>query len=110
MHFAEGRLIRESEKFRKRYFAMKDKKKRVDIPSDNSSENLNPYNPSDPCSLEVERFSDRFSSDFEAQRPTNEKKNISAISFLSVGQKKVFDCIQAICWEARGNKAPEMAS
>ena len=37
MHYAEGRLIKASEKFRKRYFAMRDKKKRVDIPSDNPS-------------------------------------------------------------------------
>ena len=41
MHYAEGRLIKASEKFRKRYFAMRDKKKRVDIPSDNPSEPLN---------------------------------------------------------------------
>ena len=27
MHYAEGRLIKESERFRKRYFAMRDKKK-----------------------------------------------------------------------------------
>ena len=33
MHYAEGRLIKASEKFRKRYFAMRDKKQRVDIPS-----------------------------------------------------------------------------
>lgn len=38
MHYAEGRLIRASEKFRKRYFAMRDTKKQVDIPSDNPSE------------------------------------------------------------------------
>ena len=41
MHYAEGRLIKASEKFRKRYFAMRDKKKRVDIPSDNPSKPLN---------------------------------------------------------------------
>ena len=34
MHYAEGRLIKASEKFRKRYFAMRDKKKREDIPSE----------------------------------------------------------------------------
>ena len=44
MHYAEGRLIKESEKFRKRYFAMRDKKKHqtaenegINIPSDNPS-------------------------------------------------------------------------
>ena len=46
MHYAEGRLIKESERFRKRYFAMRDKKKRVDIPSDNPSEE--PIIPSEP--------------------------------------------------------------
>ena len=66
MHYAEGRLIKASEKFRKRYFAMRDKKKRVDIPSDNPSKGLNPCNPSDPCSVE-----------------------------LNAGQTKVLDCIKA---------------
>ena len=44
MKFAEGRLIKASEKFRKRYFAMRDKKKHqtaenegINIPSDNPS-------------------------------------------------------------------------
>lgn len=41
MHYAEGRLIKASEKFRKRYFAMRDKKKRVDIPSGIPSKPLN---------------------------------------------------------------------
>ena len=99
MHYAEGRLIHASEKFRKRYFAIRDKKKHqvadnegINIPSDNPSKGLNPCN---PCLQEVERFSDRFSSDFEAQRPTNEKKIISAISALSAGQTKVLNCIKA---------------
>ena len=95
MHYAEGRLIHASEKFRKRYFAKRDKKKRLDIPSDNPSKDLNPCDPNNPCSQEVERFSDRFSSDFEAQRPTNEKKIISAVSALSAGQTKVLNCIKA---------------
>ena len=101
MHYAESRLIHASEKFRKRYFAIHRREKKaslgegINIPSDNPSKDLNPCNPSDPCSQEVERFSDRFSLDFEAQRPTNEKKNISAISALSAGQVKVLDCIKA---------------
>ena len=66
MHYAEGRLIKASEKFRKRYFAMRDKKKRVDIPSDNPSKGLNPCNPSNPWSVE-----------------------------LNAGQTKVLDCIKA---------------
>ena len=66
MHYAEGRLIKASEKFRKRYFAMRDKKKRVDIPSDNPSKGLNPCNPSNPCSVE-----------------------------LNAGQTKVLDCIKS---------------
>lgn len=101
MHYAESRLIHASEKFRKRYFAIHRREKKaslgegINIPSNNPSEALNPCNPSDSCSQEVERFSDRFSLDFEAQRPTNEKKNISAISALSAGQTKVLDCIKA---------------
>ncbi len=73
MHYAEGRLITESERFRKRYFAMRDKKKRVDIPSDNPSEDSNSCNSSDSCS---------------------EKDIISALSDLSAGQTKVLDCIK----------------
>ena len=52
--FAEGRLIKESERFRKRYFAIRDRKKRtqaaenegLNIPSVNPSED--PIIPSDP--------------------------------------------------------------
>ena len=54
MKFAEGRLIKESERFRKRYFAIRDRKKRtqaaenegLNIPSVNPSED--PIIPSDP--------------------------------------------------------------
>lgn len=99
MHYAEGRLIKASEKFRKRYFAMRDKKKRVDIPSDNPSKDLNPCDPNNPCSQEVERFSDRFSSDFEAQRPTNAPCIIAVPRLTgaskSAGQTKVLNCIKA---------------
>ena len=41
MHYAEGRLIHASEKFRKRYFAIRDKKKGVNNPSNIPSEPLN---------------------------------------------------------------------
>ena len=41
MHYAEGRLIKASEKFRKRYFAIRDKKKGVNNPSNIPSEPLN---------------------------------------------------------------------
>ena len=48
MHYAEGRLIKESEKFRKRYFAIRDKKKRADIPSDIPSDPMmEGHNPTD---------------------------------------------------------------
>ena len=68
MKFAEGRLIKESERFRKRYFAIRDRKKRtqavenegLNIPSDNPSEDS--IIPSDP---------------------------------LNEGQLKVLDCIKA---------------
>jgi tetratricopeptide (TPR) repeat protein len=91
MHYAEGRLIKAaiereksqarlnssereqaraelkaSEKFRKRYFAIRDKKKRVDNPSDNPSKGLNPCNPNNPCSVE-----------------------------LNAGQSQVLDCIKS---------------
>lgn len=51
MHYAEGRLIKASEKFRKKYFAIRDKKKREDIPSDIPSEALD--NPSTEASEEL---------------------------------------------------------
>ena len=103
MHYAEGLLIKASEKFRKRYFAMRDKKKHqvadnegINIPSDNPSKGLNPCN---PCSQGVERFSDRFSSDFEAERPTNAPCIIAVPRLTgaskSAGQEKVLDCIKA---------------
>ncbi len=99
MRYAEGRLIKASEKFRKRYFAIRDKKKRVDIPSDNPSKDINPCDPNNPCSQEVERFSDRFSSDFEAQRPTNAPCIIAVPRLTgaskSAGQTKVLACIKA---------------
>ena len=85
MHYAEGRLIKASEKFRKRYFAIRDKKKHEKSETlistneplinekltDNSwqfalNEKDNPFNPSDPCSVE-----------------------------LNAGQTKVLDCIKA---------------
>lgn len=85
MHYAEGRLIHASEKFRKRYFAMRDKKKHEKsetlIPTNEPlingklTDNLrqfaltekdNPCNPSDPCSVE-----------------------------LNAGQSQVLDCIKA---------------
>ena len=71
MKFAEGRLIKESERFRKRYFAIRDKKHKtaenegINIPSDNPSED--PIIPSVPP-LEVA---------------------------LSKGQQTVLDCIKA---------------
>ena len=73
MKFAEGRLIKESERFRKRYFAIRDRKKRTQAvenegiinPSDNPSED--PIIPSAPP-LEVA---------------------------LSKGQQAVLDCIKA---------------
>ena len=48
MHYAEGRLIKESERYRKRYFAIHRREKKsslgegINIPSDNPSEDLNP--------------------------------------------------------------------
>ena len=51
MHYAEGRLIKASEKFRRRYFAIRDKKKREDIPSDIPSEPSD--NPSTEASEEL---------------------------------------------------------
>ena len=63
---------------------MRDKKKHqavenegINIPSDNPSTDLNPFNPSNPCSQ------------------TRPEADVSALSALSVGQKKVLDCIKA---------------
>ena len=65
--------LKESERFRKRYFAIRDKKKHqvadnegINIPSDNPSKGLNPCNPNNPCSVE-----------------------------LNAGQSQVLDCIKA---------------
>ena len=103
MHYAEGRLIKTSEKFRKRYFAMRDKRKREKTPpltpplegagntegedpaleqagnnpSDNPSVDSNSCNSSDSCSQ---------------TRPEAEVCDISAICVteeLNAGQQAV---------------------
>ena len=54
MHYAEGRLIKESERFRKRYFAMRDRKKRAQAqaaaPPDEGL-NIPLNNPSEPSDV-----------------------------------------------------------
>ena len=73
--------LKESERFRKRYFAMRDRKKRVDIPSDNPSEDSNSCNSSDSCSQ---------------TRPEAEVSDIRVSEVpLSKGQQMVLDCIKA---------------
>ena len=66
MRQAESMLIKSSEKFRKRYFAIRHAKEK-----------------------KVEGFSDQFSSDFEADRPTH------AEGPLSASQTKVLDYIKS---------------
>ena len=102
MKFAEGRLIKESERFRKRYFAIRDRKKRtqaaenegINIPSDNPSEDLDPCNPSNPCS-QIQPKADI--CDFRGFCVTDKPAagDVSAVSALSAGQGKVLDCIKA---------------
>ena len=84
MHYAEGLLIKASEKFRKRYFAIRDKKKHqavenegTNIPSDNpSKDNI--------CDIRAICVTDKPAAG-----------DVSAISALSAGQEKVLDCIKA---------------
>ena len=95
MHYAEGRLIKASEKFRKRYFAIRDKKKHEKSETlistieplinekltDNScqfvlTEKDNPCNSCNPCSQ------------------TRPEADVSAISALSARQEKVLACIR----------------
>ena len=98
MKFAEGRLIKESERFRKRYFAMRDKKKRVDIPSDNPSED--PIIPSElsdviPCVHPViPSVPIVMSSGVETSQGSLHKVEMTK-SALSKGQQAVLDCIKA---------------
>ena len=102
MRFAEGRLIKESERFRKRYFAIRDRKKRtqaaenegINIPSDNPSKDLDPCNPSNPCS-QIQPKADI--CDFRGFCVTDKPAagDVSAVSALSAGQGKVLDCIKA---------------
>ena len=66
MRQAESMLIKSSEKFRKRYFAIRHAKEK-----------------------KVEGFSDKFSTDFEADRPTH------AEGPLSASQTKVLDYIKS---------------
>lgn len=88
MKFAEGRLIKASEKFRKRYFAMRDKKKHqaaenegINIPSDVPSEDSNSCNSSDSCSQ---------------TRPEAEVCDIHVPEVpLSKGQQMVLECVKA---------------
>lgn len=99
MKFAEGRLIKESERFRKRYFAIRDRKKRTQtvenegiyIPSDNPSEE--PIIPSElldvvptvhpviPSALELGSLATNGTQEVEES--------------LSKGQQAVLACIKA---------------
>ena len=95
MHYAEGRLIKASEKFRKRYFAIRDKKKHEKsetlistnepLINEKLTDNLrqfaltekdNPCNSCNPCSQ------------------TRPEADVSAISALSARQEKVLACIR----------------
>lgn len=110
MHNAEGRLIKVSEKFRKRYFAIRHaQEKKVEkqfdkfldqFSTDFEAVRLTSNNPVASLKIpqksnqksskhETERFSDQFSSDFEALEPTN------TAELLSAGQTKVLDFIKS---------------
>ena len=88
MHYAEGRLIKESEKFRKRYFAIRDKKKRADIPSDI---------PSDPM-MEGHNLTDFPAPASEEHTPTDfpaPMRGGARGGVLNHGQFLVLDTIKA---------------
>ena len=106
MKFAEGRLIKESERFRKRYFAIRDRKKRnqavenegLNIPSDSPLED--PIIPSElsdviPCVHPViPSVPIVMSSGVETSQGSLHKVEMTK-SALSKGQQAILDCIKA---------------
>ena len=102
---AESMLIKSSEKFRKRYFAIRHaKEKKVEGFSDQFSSDFEcgarPKHPVTSFKIPqklsqkssqnaIERFSDKLSTDFEADRPTH------AEGPLSASQTKVLDYIKS---------------
>ena len=118
MHYAEGRLIKASEKFRKRYFAMRDKKQRSKTQAattaspDRRRETCDPfgartqdpnanegiYNPSDIPSEVPDNPSTEISEDQEAIQPDAkicDIRDFCVTEELNEGQLKVLDCIKA---------------
>ena len=105
MRQAESMLIKSSEKFRKRYFAIRHaKEKKVEGFSDQFSSDFEcgarPKHPVTSFKIPqklyqkssqnaIERFSDKLSTDFEADRPTH------AEGPLSASQTKVLDYIKS---------------
>ena len=105
MRQAESMLIKSSEKFRKRYFAIRRaKEKKVEGFSDQFSSDFEcgarPKHPVTSFKIPqklsqkssqyaIERFSDNFSTDFEADRPTHAEEPLTS------GQTKVLDYIKS---------------
>ena len=105
MRQAESMLIKSSEKFRKRYFAIRHaKEKKVEGFSDQFSSDFEcgarPKHPVTSFKIPqklsqkssqnaIERFSDKLSTDFEADRPTHAEEPLTS------GQTKVLDYIKS---------------
>ncbi len=113
MHYAESRLIHASEKFRKRYFAIRDAQKREKsetlistnepLINEKLTDNLRQFaltekdNPCNSCNSCSQTRPEAVICDIRDIRVTDKPAagDISAISALSASQTKVLDCIKA---------------
>ena len=85
MHYAEGRLIKESERFRKRYFAMRDKKREASpAPTTSPAATVSAASPSAPVPVGS-----------PAASPASSVLSGSPTEGLNKGQQSVLDCIKA---------------
>ena len=85
MKFAEGRLIKESERFRKRYFAMRDKKREAPpAPTISPAATVSAVSPSAPVPVGS-----------PAASPASRVLSDSVAEGLNAGQQSVLDCIKA---------------
>ena len=99
MKFAEGRLIKESERFRKRYFAMRDKKREASpAPTTSPAATVSAASPSAPVPVGSPAASPASSvlsgspSSFTSLHISGESAPVEG---LNAGQQAVLDCIKA---------------
>ncbi len=116
MHYAEGRLFKSSEKFRKRYFAIRDKKRREQnetlIPTNEPlineqlTDNLRQFalteddNPCDSCSLDSPEDPNSLDSSDSCSQESSEEsicdfRDFCVTSELNVGQQAVLDTVKS---------------